>query len=125
MGLAVLIFFLLPWLDVSPVKSVRYKGGLYKTALTIFVIAFLVLGYFGTQPVTREGTFMAACDRLKSLADLGITAIELMPVADFPGRFGWGYDGVLPFAPHGTYGTPDELKQNEWVRRSNLGALAT
>ncbi|HUR90802.1 MAG TPA: malto-oligosyltrehalose trehalohydrolase [Ramlibacter sp.] len=59
---------------------------------------------------TREGTFMAACDKLRALADLGITAVELMPVADFPGRFGWGYDGVLPFAPHGTYGTPDELK---------------
>src|SRR3569623_788025 len=59
---------------------------------------------------TREGTFAAACERLRSLAGLGITAIELMPVADFPGRFGWGYDGVLPFAPHGTYGTPDELK---------------
>ena len=59
---------------------------------------------------TREGTFMAACERLQSLARLGVTAIELMPVADFPGRFGWGYDGVLPFAPHGAYGTPDELK---------------
>ena len=59
MGLAVMIFFLLPWLDVSPVKSIRYKGPLYKTALTVFVIAFLVLGYFGTQPVTPEGTFIA------------------------------------------------------------------
>lgn len=59
---------------------------------------------------TPEGTFMAACDRLESLAKLGITAIELMPVADFPGRFGWGYDGVLQFAPHAAYGTPDELK---------------
>ena len=59
---------------------------------------------------TREGTFDAACERLRSLADLGVTAVELMPVADFPGRFGWGYDGVLPFAPHGAYGTPDELK---------------
>src|SRR3569623_1935927 len=59
---------------------------------------------------TREGTFVAASEKLGSLARLGITAIELMPVADFPGRFGWGYDGVLPFAPHGTYGTPDELK---------------
>ena len=59
MGLAVMIFFLLPWLDVSPVKSVRYKGGLYKTALAIFVITFLVLGYFGTQPVTTGGTYAA------------------------------------------------------------------
>ncbi|MGZ8202674.1 MAG: cytochrome b [Burkholderiales bacterium] len=56
MGLAVLIFFLLPWLDVSPVKSIRYKGRLYKIALTVFVLAFLVLGYYGTQPVTDAGT---------------------------------------------------------------------
>jgi 1,4-alpha-glucan branching enzyme/maltooligosyltrehalose trehalohydrolase len=59
---------------------------------------------------TPEGTFEAACERLESLAKLGVTAIELMPVAGFPGRFGWGYDGVLPFAPHESYGTPDELK---------------
>jgi maltooligosyltrehalose trehalohydrolase len=59
---------------------------------------------------TPEGTFAAAAERLESLAALGITAIELMPVAAFPGRFGWGYDGVLPFAPHAAYGTPDEFK---------------
>ena len=59
---------------------------------------------------TREGTFVAAADRLEQLAGLGITAIELMPLAAFAGRFGWGYDGVLPFAPHAAYGTPDELK---------------
>jgi 1,4-alpha-glucan branching enzyme/maltooligosyltrehalose trehalohydrolase len=59
---------------------------------------------------TREGTFMAACDKLEALAKLGITAVELMPLSDFPGRFGWGYDGVLHFAPHAAYGTPDELK---------------
>ena len=56
MGLAVMIFFLLPWLDQSPVKSVRYKGGLYKSALGLFVVVFLVLGYYGTQPVTDLGT---------------------------------------------------------------------
>ncbi|HEX2543357.1 MAG TPA: malto-oligosyltrehalose trehalohydrolase [Ramlibacter sp.] len=60
---------------------------------------------------TREGTFAAAADRLQSLADLGVTAVELMPVADFPGTFGWGYDGVLPYAPHHAYGTPDDLKR--------------
>lgn len=59
---------------------------------------------------TPEGTFLAAEQRLAELAELGITAIELMPVASFGGRFGWGYDGVLPFAPHAAYGTPDELK---------------
>jgi maltooligosyltrehalose trehalohydrolase len=59
---------------------------------------------------TEEGTYLAAIERLQDLADLGITAIELMPVANFAGRFGWGYDGVLPYAPHHAYGTPDELK---------------
>mgnify|MGYP006145126363 CR=1 FL=1 len=59
---------------------------------------------------TPEGTFAAAATRLQSLADTGITAVELMPVASFGGRFGWGYDGVLPFAPHHAYGTPDDLR---------------
>jgi 1,4-alpha-glucan branching enzyme/maltooligosyltrehalose trehalohydrolase len=59
---------------------------------------------------TPEGTFNAAADRLQQLAELGVTAVELMPLADFAGEFGWGYDGVLPYAPHHAYGTPDELK---------------
>ncbi|MGH8618098.1 MAG: cytochrome b [Burkholderiales bacterium] len=56
MGGGVLAFALLPWLDQSPVKSIRYKGVLYKTALAIFLVSFLVLGYYGTQPVTGLGT---------------------------------------------------------------------
>ena len=59
MGAATLIFFLLPWLDRSPVKSIRYKGPLSKAALTIFVIVFLVLGYYGTQTVTPAGTLIS------------------------------------------------------------------
>jgi maltooligosyltrehalose trehalohydrolase len=59
---------------------------------------------------TPEGTFAAARARLPELAALGVTAIELMPVADFPGARNWGYDGVLPFAPDASYGTPSELK---------------
>jgi maltooligosyltrehalose trehalohydrolase len=59
---------------------------------------------------TPAGTFSAAAERLDYLADLGITAIELMPVADFPGRRNWGYDGVLPFAPDSVYGRPEDLK---------------
>ena len=55
----------------------------------------------------RRGGRSACAD----LAALGITAIELMPVADFPGRRNWGYDGVLPFAPDAAYGTPEELKR--------------
>jgi malto-oligosyltrehalose trehalohydrolase len=59
---------------------------------------------------TPEGTFHAAIERLPYLAALGVTAIELMPIADFPGRRNWGYDGVLLFAPDASYGTPDDLK---------------
>ena len=59
MGAATLIFFLLPWLDQSPVKSIRYKGRLFRTALTIFVIVFIVLGYYGTQTVTPAGTLIS------------------------------------------------------------------
>ena len=59
MGVAVLIFFFLPWLDRSPVKSIRYKGALYKTALAVFIIVFFVLGYLGTQTVTDTRTILA------------------------------------------------------------------
>ncbi len=59
---------------------------------------------------TPAGTFCAAMERLDHLAELGVTAIELMPVADFPGRRNWGYDGVLPFAPDSSYGRPEDLK---------------
>jgi maltooligosyltrehalose trehalohydrolase len=60
---------------------------------------------------TPAGTFSAVLERLDYLADLGITAIELMPVADFPGQRNWGYDGVFPFAPDSTYGRPEDLKR--------------
>ncbi|MBI1212199.1 MAG: malto-oligosyltrehalose trehalohydrolase [Alphaproteobacteria bacterium] len=58
-----------------------------------------------------EGTYAAAERRLDYLAQLGITAIELMPLSTAPGERNWGYDGVYPFAPTGNYGTPDELKR--------------
>lgn len=59
---------------------------------------------------TPEGTYRAAAEKLTALADLGITAIELMPLAEFPGRFGWGYDGVDLFAPFHAYGSCDDLR---------------
>jgi len=59
---------------------------------------------------TPRGTFAAAMERLDYLAELGVTAVELMPVAAFAGRRGWGYDGVYPFAAFAGYGTPDEFK---------------
>ena len=60
---------------------------------------------------TPQGTFDAVIDRLDHLAGLGITHLELMPVAEFPGDRGWGYDGVSLFAPHHAYGGPDGLKR--------------
>lgn len=57
-----------------------------------------------------EGTFAAVEQKLDYLRELGITAIELMPVADFPGRRNWGYDGVLLYAPDSIYGSPEDLK---------------
>jgi 1,4-alpha-glucan branching enzyme len=70
----------------------------------------LVLYELHVGTFTREGTFAAAADRLPLLRELGVTAIELMPVADFPGRRNWGYDPAALFAPARCYGTPDELR---------------
>ncbi|HEY1288756.1 MAG TPA: malto-oligosyltrehalose trehalohydrolase [Burkholderiales bacterium] len=59
---------------------------------------------------TSQGTYAGVASKLTHLRDLGVTAIELMPLADFAGRRNWGYDGVLPYAPDSAYGRPDELK---------------
>lgn len=59
---------------------------------------------------TQEGTFRAAIGKLDHLIELGVTAIELLPLADFPGRWNWGYDGVHLFAPDSSYGRPEDLK---------------
>lgn len=60
---------------------------------------------------TPEGTYDGVRSRLKHFKELGVTAVELMPLADFPGKRNWGYDGVLPFAPDSAYGTPEDLKR--------------
>ena len=70
---------------------------------------------------TPEGTWAAAEGQLQSLADLGITIIEMMPVADFAGRFGWGYDGVNLYAPTRLYGKPDDLRS--FVNRAHALGL--
>ena len=59
MGAGVMIFFFLPWLDRSPVKSIRYRGGLYKSFIGIFVISFLMLGYLGLHPATTTNTYLS------------------------------------------------------------------
>ena len=78
------------WAGVSPEGQVLYE---------------MHVGTF-----TRPGTWAAAANELEALADLGITVIEMMPVGDFAGRFGWGYDGVNLYAPTRLYGTPDDLR---------------
>jgi len=59
---------------------------------------------------SAAGTYAGVAERLDHLVSLGVTAVELMPLADFPGRWGWGYDGVLLFAPEASYGRPEDLK---------------
>lgn len=74
--------------------------------LTDYIIYELHVGTF-----TPQGTFDAVIEKLPYLKELGITAIELMPVVEFPGNRNWGYDGVNLFAPHHTYGSPEDLKR--------------
>ena len=63
-----------------------------------------------SAPSRRQGTYRAMIDRLDHLVETGITALELMPLADFAGRRNWGYDGVLWYAPDSAYGRPEDLK---------------
>lgn len=85
-----------PWTDDA-------WQGIPREALVIYE---LHVGAF-----TEAGTFESLIERLDELIDLGITAIELMPVAAAPGRWNWGYDGVDWFAPQRTYGTPDDFRR--------------
>jgi len=70
---------------------------------------------------TRAGTWRAAAAELPELARLGVTVVEMMPVAEFPGRFGWGYDGVSLFAPTRLYGAPDDLRH--FVDRAHAAGI--
>ncbi len=70
---------------------------------------------------TAEGSWEAASRELPALAELGITCLEIMPVAEFPGRFGWGYDGVDLFAPTRLYGQPDDFRHFVCDRAHALG----
>lgn len=73
---------------------------------------------------TKAGTWRAAQHELTELADCGITLLEVMPVADFPGRFGWGYDGVGMFAPFHLYGEPDDFRRFvDGAHRAGLGVI--
>src|SRR5918999_6085459 len=92
--------------EVIDPRSFRWQDGGWKgRPWEETVIYELHVGAF-----TPEGRFSAVKDRLDYLVELGAIAIELMPVADFPGSRNWGYDGVLPFAPDACYGRPENLK---------------
>jgi len=82
----------------------------------------LVVYELHTGTFTPEGTFDAACARLPELVELGVTAVELMPVATFPGERGWGYDGVFAYAPHRAYGGPHGLAR--FVEAAHRAGLA-
>ncbi|MGE5318698.1 MAG: malto-oligosyltrehalose trehalohydrolase [Hyphomicrobiaceae bacterium] len=82
-------------------QDANWRGRRWEEA----VVYELHVGTFSPQ-----GTFAGVLERLDYLVKLGVTAIELMPVADFPGARNWGYDGALPFAPDSRYGHPEELK---------------
>ncbi|HEX7839049.1 MAG TPA: malto-oligosyltrehalose trehalohydrolase [Kofleriaceae bacterium] len=90
------------WTGIAPDRHVLYE---------------LHVGTF-----TPEGTWSAAASHLPYLADVGITTLELMPVADFMGRHNWGYDGVNLFAPSRRYGTPDDFRR--FVDRAHATGLA-
>jgi maltooligosyltrehalose trehalohydrolase len=81
-----------------------HDGGWRAPPLASAVLYELHVGTF-----TEAGTFDGVLTKLDHLLGLGVTAVELMPLAEFPGRRGWGYDGVFPFAPHHTYGGPEGL----------------
>ncbi len=74
-------------------------------------LSSMIMYELHTGTFTREGTFEAIIPRLDALRELGITAVELMPVAQFPGVRNWGYDGVYPFAVQNSYGGPEGLKR--------------
>jgi maltooligosyltrehalose trehalohydrolase len=95
----------------------RVTGEFRAAPLGEAIIYELHLGTF-----TPEGTYAAAQRKLPYLAELGVTHLELMPLATFPGRRGWGYDGVDLYAPFPAYGTPSELA--EFVRACHSQGLA-
>jgi maltooligosyltrehalose trehalohydrolase len=92
-------------LEAGPLEAEsRVEGEFHAVPLGEAIIYELHVGTF-----TPEGTYAAAQDKLEYLAELGVTHLELMPLATFPGRRGWGYDGVDLFAPFPAYGTPSQL----------------
>lgn len=91
---------------VDPSKFEWTDGGWKGIDVAGQIIYEIHIGTF-----TQGGTWLSAIEELEALAATGITVLEVMPVADFPGRFGWGYDGVNLFAPCRLYGSPDDFRR--------------
>jgi len=109
-----------PSVVVDPQAFNWQAGAWTPPSMEALVIYELHLGAF-----TPQGTFRAAAAHLPSLADLGVTAVELMPIAAFPGARNWGYDGAALFAPSEVYGTPDDLRHFvDDAHRLGLAVLA-
>ncbi len=89
------------WVDT---RRFRFEAPWTGRAWEETVLYELHIGAF-----TPEGTFRAAIDKLDHLAALGVTALQIMPLGDFPGRRNWGYDGVYPYAPDASYGSPQDF----------------
>ncbi len=104
----------------GPSRIVELPGAVRRgLALEELVVYELHVGTF-----SREGTFDGAVPFLPELRELGVTAVELMPVATFPGERGWGYDGLYAYAPHPAYGGPDGLvRLVEAAHREGLGVI--
>ena len=84
----------------------------------------LIIYELHTGTFTHNGTFDALSEKIPYLKSLGITAIELMPVAEFPGKRNWGYDGVFPFAVHHSYGGPAALQRlTDICHQNNIGVI--
>lgn len=94
-----------PSMVVDPHRFAWSDGAWRGASLRGQIIYEMHIGTF-----TRDGTWAAAAAQLPALAEIGITVLEVMPVSDFPGRFGWGYDGVDLFAPTRLYGSPDDFR---------------
>ena len=101
-------------------RAYAWRDGAWKgVTLPGQVLYELHIGTF-----TREGTWRSAAAELPKLVELGITLVEVMPIAEFPGEFGWGYDGVDLYAPSHLYGTPDDCRYFvDEAHRLGLGVI--
>ncbi|MDD5556529.1 MAG: malto-oligosyltrehalose trehalohydrolase [bacterium] len=106
-----------PSMVVDHARFAWDDGGARRRALDEYIIYELHVGTF-----TAGGTFASAAERIPALVELGVTAVEIMPVAQFPGERNWGYDGVYPFAVQHSYGGVDGLKS--FVNECHRGGLA-